>query len=63
MIEYITAYILLGFFFIMFAEWCYSFEDHNDPLTNPERTFLSILWPIGFAVALYSLAKYLFNRK
>lgn len=63
MIEYITAYILMGFLFIMFAEWCYSFEDHNDPLTNPERTFLSILWPVGVVVLIYSLIKYLSNRK
>ena len=63
MIEYVTAYILAGLLFILFVEWAYSFENHDDPLTNPERVFLSILWPIGFVVALYSFVKYLFNRK
>jgi len=63
MILWITIYISIGFLFIMFVEWCYSFEDHNDPLTNPERVFLSLLWPIGFVAAIHSLINYLLNRK
>ena len=63
MIEYVTAYILIGLLFILFIEWAYSLEEHDDPLTNPERIFLSVLWPMGFLVALYSFMKSLFNRK
>ena len=62
MIPYITIYVLLGLLFIWAIEWAMKEDDPNiKDLTNIQRMFISMCWPIGTILVIIILIKNLFK--
>ncbi len=64
MIAWITIYVLLGLSFTWAVDKSMKEEDPDGKeLTNIQRLFISLSWPIGTVLVIIILIKNLFNRK
>lgn len=64
MMAWITIYVLLGLSFTWAVDKAMKEEDPGvKELTNIQRLFISLSWPIGTILVIIILIKNLFNRK
>jgi len=62
MLAWITIYVLLGMQFVWAVEWAMEKEDpYVKNLTNIQRIFISLCWPLGTIFVIIILIKNLFK--